>query len=410
MTAGIAHDPIAQLLWMLALVIAAAKIGGELAVRARQPAVLGELLVGVVLGNLPLAGVHGLASLAHAPALDILARLGLIVLLFQVGLSSTIREMMRVGLVSLAVAVVGISVSTALGFAAAFALVHDVTRALFFGAAIAATSIGISARVLADLARTDTAAGRTILGAAVIDDVLGLIVLALAQAVVAGAAAGQAPSALAIVATVGKSALFLGGALTAGAFLARAMLHAVARLRGPGALFAASLAFGFLLSWAADRIGLSPIIGAFAAGLILSEPAHHVFAAAGVRSLSDMMTPLAEFLVPIFFVVIGMRTELGAFTSARALGLAALLTVAALAGKAACALVVGRGVGRFAVVAGMWPRGEVLLVFAALGSELTVAGAPLVDRDGYAALLFVVLATTVVTPPALRAAFARVSS
>jgi Kef-type K+ transport system membrane component KefB len=165
-----------------------------------------------------------------------------------------------------------------------------------------------------------------------------------------------------------------------------------------------------VLAWAAERLGLSAIIGAFAAGLILSEPAHHVFRAAGVRSLGEMIAPLAEFLVPVFFVVIGMHTELGAFASPRALALAALLTAAALAGKTACALVVRKGVGRFAVVAGMWPRGEVLLVFAALGRELTVGSAPLVDRDGYAALLLVVLLTTVVTPPALRAAFARVTS
>jgi Kef-type K+ transport system membrane component KefB len=333
-----------------------------------------------------------------------------VVLLFQVGLASTIPQMLRVGLRSLAVAVVGVAASTALGFAGAFALLHDVVRALFFGAAIAATSIGISARVLADLGRTQTNAARTILGAAVIDDVLGLIVLAIAQTVVTAAAVGRAPSPAAIGAVVGEAALFLGGALALGAWLAQPALRAVSRLRGPGALFAASLSFCFLLGFCADAIGLSPIIGAFAAGLILSEPARHVFRDAGVRSLDDMVQPLADFLVPIFFVVIGMRTELGAFASPRALTLAALLAAAALAGKSACALVVRRDVGRFAVVAGMWPRGEVVLVFAALGSQLVVGGAPLVDRDGYAALLLVVVVTTVATPPALRRAFARVTS
>jgi Kef-type K+ transport system membrane component KefB len=183
------------------------------------------------------------------------------------------------------------------------------------------------------------------------------------------------------------------------------MLHAVSRLRGPGALFAASLSLCFVACFGADRLGLSPIIGAFAAGLVLSEPAHHVFRAAGVRSLGDMMQPLGDFLAPVFFVVIGMRTDLGALASPRALELAGLLTAAALIGKAACAFVVPRGVGRFAVVAGMWPRGEVMLVFAALGGSLVVGGAPLVDRDGYAALLLVVVATTLATPPALRVAF-----
>lgn len=403
------HDPIAHLLLWLALVVAVAKLGSELAVRARQPAVLGELLVGIVLGNLPLAGVDALAALPRDPGLDLLARLGLIVLLFQVGLASTIRDMLHVGATSLGVAVVGVTGSTLFGFGAAFAVHHDMTRALFYGAAIAATSIAITARVLADLGCTETTAARTILGAAVIDDVLGLMVLAIAQAVVAAAAAGRSASASAIVAVVAMAALFLVGALSIGALLVPRALAAVSRLRGPGALFAASLSCCFVLAFAADRLGLSPIIGAFAAGLVLSEPARHHFERAGLRSLDDMMRPIGELFVPIFFVVVGTRTDLRAFAAPRTLALAALLTLAALAGKAGCALVVRRRVGRFAVVAGMWPRGEVMLVFAALGAELTVGGAPLVDRDGYAALLLVVLFTTVVTPPALRAAFARIT-
>jgi len=401
-----AHDPIAHLLLWLALIVAAAKAGSELAVRIRQPPVLGELFVGIILGNLPLVGVHALAELPRDAGVDMLARLGLVILLFQVGLFSTIPEMLRVGVRSLAVAVVGVSASTALGFAGAFAVDRDVTRALFFGAAIAATSIGITARVLADLGKSDTTAARTILGAAVIDDVLGLTILAIAQAVVTGAAAGRSPSAVAIVIVVGKAALFLVGALSLGAWLAPHALAFISRLRGPGALFAASLSCCFALAFAADLIGLSPIIGAFAAGLILSEPSHHVFRAAGLRSLCNLVDPIADFLVPVFFVVIGMRTDLRAFASLHTVVLAALLIVAALAGKAGCALVVGKKTGRFAVVAGMWPRGEVMLVFAALGSELAVAGKPLVDHEGYAALLLVVLATTIVTPPALRAAFA----
>ena len=403
--AAVTHDPSAQLLLWIALILGAAKVGGELAVRLRQPAVLGELVVGILLGNLPLVGVQALAALPHDPQLDVLSRLGLIVLLFEVGLASTIPQMLRVGVVSFGVAIIGVTISTALGFAATFALEHDLVRALFFGAAIAATSIGISARVLSDLDRTQTAAARTILGAAVIDDVLGLIVLAIAQTVVTAVAAGRAPSGAAIAGVVFRAALFLVGALALGAWLARPTLRALSRLRGPGALFAGSLSLCLLLAFGADRIDLSPIIGAFAAGLILSEPARHVFKDAGVRSLDQMVKPLAEFLVPVFFVIVGMRTDLGALASPRALMHAALLVAAALAGKAACALVVQRDVGRFAVVAGMWPRGEVVLVFAALGSKLIVGGAPLVDRDGYAALLLVVLATAMVTPPALRRAF-----
>ncbi|MGZ3443015.1 MAG: cation:proton antiporter, partial [Polyangia bacterium] len=244
-----AHDPVAHLLLSLALVLGAAKLGGELALRLKQPAVLGELIVGIVLGNLPLVGVHALAALPRDPALDVMARIGLIVLLFQVGLASTIPQMLRVGVTSLAVALVGVLASTALGFAAAFLLLHDPVRALFFGAAIAATSIGISARVLADLGRTQTTAARTILGAAVIDDVLGLIVLAVAQTVVTAAAAGRSPSVAVVAGVIFEAALFLVSALLLGAWLARPTLRALSRLRGPGALFAASLSFCFLLGY-----------------------------------------------------------------------------------------------------------------------------------------------------------------
>ncbi len=403
-----AHDPSALLVLWLALVLAAAKLGGELAVRLRQPAVLGELVAGIALGNLGLVGVHGLDALPGDARLDMLARLGLIVLLFDVGLASTIPQMLRVGVASLSVALLGVAASTGLGAgAAALALHGGAVRDLYYGAAIAATSIGITARVLLDLGRTDTEHARTVLGAAVIDDVLGLIILAITQTLVVAAAAGAAPSAGALAAVVVKAAAFLVGALIVGAASARPLLRGAARLRGAGVLFAASLSFCFLLCFGADAIGLSPIIGAFAAGLILSEPAHHIFAAAGQRSLRELVRPLAEFLVPVFFVVIGMRTDLRALAEPRALLLAALLLVAAVVGKGTCALGAPRRANRLGVAVGMWPRGEVVLVFAGLGRELVVAGAPIVDREGYAALLLVVLATTLMTPPALRLALRR---
>jgi Kef-type K+ transport system membrane component KefB len=398
-------DPVSRLGLLIALVLVAAKGGGEIALRLKQPAVLGELVAGIVLGSMPFAWVRELKA---DQGLDLLARFGVLVLLFEVGLESTVREVMRVGLASARVAVLG-SVGTFLGGWLAMRLVmpHSGTLAqMFMASAMMATSIGISARVLKDAGGSRTAEAHTILGASVLDDILGLVVLALASSAVVHVGAGAA-SAWTVGRLVLKTIAFLAAALAAGVKLSPWIFRMAARLRSTGALLAAGLSFCFVLAWASDVVGLAPIVGAFAAGLILEESHSARFVERGERSLTEQMAPICSWLVPIFFVLIGMRAEFGALRDAQGLILVAALLIAAVAGKFACALGAPRETDRLAIAFGMMPRGEVTLVFANLGLSLHAANEPLLDARQYSALVTVVVLTTIATPPALRWRLAR---
>jgi len=398
-------DPVAPVALALAVVLIAAKAGGEFATRLGQPAVLGELLAGVALGNLTLVGFNGLDWIKHDVAVEMLAGLGVLVLLFEVGLESTVGQMLQVGLSALLVAVTGVVAPFALGWLvgawllpAESAYVHA-----FLGAILCATSVGITARVLQDLGRSKSPEARVILGAAVMDDVLGLIVLAVMGGVIAAADRGGAVSYREIGGIIAKSVVFLVGALFLGVRLSPRLFSLAFRLRGRGVLLAAGLSFCFLLSWLAARMGLAPIVGAFAAGLILEDLHYRDFVERGEHGLEELIHPIAGFLVPVFFVLMGMRTELGAFTNPGVLGLAGALTIAAIIGKQACGLaVVGRGIDRLTVGLGMIPRGEVGLIFASVGASLTLAGRAVVSPEIYSAVVVMVIATTLATPPALR--------
>lgn len=408
--AGGAGDPVARAALHLAVVLVAAKLGGEAATRLGQPAVLGELLAGVALGNVGLLAPWPLEAMKADPALDLLAQLGVLLLLFEVGLESTVREMLRVGLSSLAVAALGVAAPFALGWGAGALLVPEGGPYVhaFLGAALTATSVGITARVLQDLGRSQSVEARIILGAAVIDDVLGLVILAVVSGVIAAAARGGGVSGAAVALVVGRAAAFLVGALVLGAWLSPRLLRAAARLRTRGVLLAAGLAACFGLAWLAAALGLAPIVGAFAAGLVLEEGHSRDFTGRGEPGLRELVEPIGGFLVPIFFVVMGLRTDLRPFADPSVLGLAAALTAAAVIGKQACALgVVGRGVDRLSVGVGMVPRGEVGLIFANIGLTLAVGGQPVLSPALYSALVLVVVVTTLVTPPALRWSLAR---
>lgn len=399
-----AIDPVAPVALSLAVVLVAAKIGSEIATRFRQPAVLGELGVGVLLGNLDLLGVRVLEPIKADPAIDMLARLGVLLLLFAVGLGSTVREMLRVGVSSLLVAVLGVAVPFALGWAVGAWLVPGAgTYAhVFLGATLSATSVGITARVFDDLGRSRSEEARIILGAAVIDDVLGLLLLAVVSGAIASSARGGALSYQDVALPVLKAGAFLVGALYLGVRFSPRIFRLAATLRARGVLLALGLAFCFLLSWLAAWLGLAPIVGAFAAGLVLEDAHYADFVARGELRLDTMLEPIASFLVPVFFVLMGMRTELRAFASPGVLVLALALTVAAILGKQACALgVVKKGADRLVVGIGMIPRGEVGLIFASIGSTLTLGGRPVIDRALFSAIVFVVMATTLFTPPAL---------
>lgn len=409
-TAGHSDPAAAVALWLLVILLAA-KLGGELALRARQPPVLGELLVGVVLGNLGLLGFHGLEPMKADPFVDMFARVGVLVLLFEVGLESTVGQMLKVGASALLVAALGVIAPFALGWGVGMWLLPEQSpyAHAFLGATLAATSVGITARVLSDLGRSQSGEARVILGAAVIDDVLGLIVLAVVAGAIAAADRGGSLAASDVLLTTGKAAGFLVAALGLGVLFSRQLFSAAARLRSRDVLLAVGLAFCFLLSWLASLIGLASIVGAFAAGLILERVHYRDFVDRGEHGLEELIHPISSFLVPIFFVVMGARTDLRSFAHPGALGLAAALTAAAVLGKQACSFgVLARGVDRLTVGLGMIPRGEVGLIFANIGLALTIGGRPVISQTTYSAVVVMVIATTMVTPPALKWSLGRI--
>lgn len=402
----VAHsDPVASLGLSLAIILTAAKLGAELATRAGQPGVLGELIAGVLLGNMTLLGFSGLEPIEVDAFVDMLARMGAIILLFEVGLESTVGQMIKVGLSSFIVALLGVLVPFALGWGVGALLLPEagVYVHIFLGATLTATSVGITARVLKDLGASQSNEGRLILGAAVIDDVLGLVILAGVTGVVTAADSGGTLSYVDIAMTLTKAIGFLVGAVVLGVYLSPRLFSLASQLQARGVLLALGLAFCFLLSWLAAVVGLASIVGAFAAGLILEDVHYRDFVNRGERGLEELIYPISSFLVPIFFVLMGMRTDLQSFLQPGVLSLAAALTVAAIVGKQACALgVLGRGVDRLTVGIGMIPRGEVGLIFANIGLTLSVGGTRIVNEASFSAVVVMVVVTTLVTPPALK--------
>jgi Kef-type K+ transport system membrane component KefB len=406
-------DPVSSVALALLIILAVAKLGGELAVRVGQPAVLGELLAGVVLGNLSLLGWSGLDSLWSDASLDMLARLGVLVLLFEVGLESTVGQMLKVGAPSLVVAVLGVVTPFALGWGVGALLLpgHSVYVHAFLGATLCATSVGITARVFQDLGRLQTREAHIILGAAVIDDVLGLVVLAVVGGIIAATDRGQHFSLASAGWIMLKAVGFLAGSLVIGVYLSPKLFNLASRLHSRGVLLALGLAWCFLFSWLSGLIGLAPIVGAFAAGLILEDLHYAEFVGRGEHTLEELIHPISAFLAPVFFVLMGIRTDLRAFAAPGVLGLALALTVVAILGKQACALGVwGQGIDRLTVGVGMVPRGEVGLIFANIGLELRLGGQPVVDRNTFSALVVMVILTTLVTPLALKFSLARASA
>jgi Kef-type K+ transport system membrane component KefB len=404
------HDPLAPALLSLAIILVAAKLGGHVASRVGQPSVLGELLAGVILGNLPWRAWPLFAELRTGATIDILARLGLILLLFQVGLDSTVGQMMKVGISSLLVATLGVVGPFAAGWLIGWWLLPDASiyTHLFLGATLTATSVGITARVLKDLGRSTSEEARIILGAAVVDDVQGLVILAVLSGVISAANTGATLSYAAIGIVVSKAVAFLVGGLIVGVYVTPGLFNLASTLQASGVLLAAGLAFCFLLAWLADTIGLAPIVGAFAAGLILEELHYRKFVTRGEQSLDQLVEPIAAFLVPIFFVLMGVRTDLSVFADPAVLGLAAALTVAAIAGKQIAGLgAIGPRLDRLSIAIGMTPRGEVGLIFASMGSSLSLGGRPVVSAAVFSALVVMVIVTTFITPPALKWSFSR---
>ena len=398
-------DPLAPVVAGLAVLLLAGKLGGELATRLKQPAVLGELVAGIVLGNLSFGGLAPFQPLARNESIEVLAGIGALILLFEVGVESTVGQMLKVGMTSLFVAVLGVVFPFALGWGVGMWLLPDASPFLhaFLGATLCATSVGITARVLKDLGASRGPEARIILGAAVIDDVLGLVILGAVSGAIAGVAQGVPFSVMSVAKTTGMAAAFLVGALVIGVTMAPRLFTLASLLQVRGVLVTVSLSLCFLLAWASNLIGLAPIIGAFAAGLVLEDVHFKDFVNRGERSLEDLLRPISDVLVPVFFVLMGLRTDLSAFAAPGALGLAGALIVAAIIGKQVCALgVTTPGVNRLAVGIGMIPRGEVGLIFANVGAGLTLNGAPVIGPSTFSSVVAMVVVTTVITPTALK--------
>ena len=394
----------------VAVMLIVAKLGGELFERFRQPAVLGELIGGIILGNLALAGFTAAEPLKTNEVIGALAEIGVIILLFEVGLESNLTEMIEVGWSSLLVAVAGVVAPFFLGWgvAAYFLPGESILAHIFIGATLCATSVGITARVLKDLGKLQTRETNIILGAAVIDDVLGLLILAVVAGAIKAAMAGSTLSTAGVMVIAVKAILFLVGAIAAGHYLVPHLFRRASRLETRGVLLALAVAFCFLLAWVASQVGLAPIVGAFAAGLVLDEAHFELFRDRGEHRLDELLQPVSALLVPIFFVSMGLKVNLSAFARLELLGFAAVLTLAAIIGKQVCSLaVMERSINRLAIGLGMIPRGEVGLIFAGIGATLTLPNAqgesePVIGAASFGAVVIMVIITTLVTPPLLK--------
>ena len=396
------HDfSIAGLFLVLAAMLVVAKLLGELAERFGQPAVLGELIGGVILGGSVLGIVP--AEGTGAEIIHVLAELGVVILLFEIGLETDLREMFRVGTASLSVAAVGVILPFLLGFAYWAYLPHAATEgttdltmaAIFVGATLTATSVGITARVLSDLGQMHSEEAKIIIGAAIIDDVLGLVILT----VVSGMAAGASVHALGIVRVLVVAVGFLVVAVLAGRYAAPRLFDLVVRMRVRYVLLVFAVAFALGLSATAAMVGSALVIGAFAAGVILSGTNQF-------DTIEKEIRPVASIFTPIFFVSVGASVNLELLNPAREgaagiLGVSVTLTLLAVLGKLAAGWAAPWVKFRRLVVGvGMIPRGEVGLIFADIGRR-----AGIMNEAVFGAVLLMVMATTFVAPPGLKALF-----
>lgn len=412
------HHAATTFLW-IAILLLVAKLS-SLIERVGQPAVLGELVAGVILGNLALIGLAMFEPIKHDATIKFLAELGVVILLFQIGLESNITKMRAVGLRAFLVATIGVVVPFVIGtyLVGPWLMPGLSTNAyLFLGAALTATSVGITARVFRDLGKLQMPEAQIVLGAAVIDDVMGLIILAVVSAIVTLGSVGVGV----ITWIAAKSILFLIGSIVVGQLGAPRLGQLLSRVHaGAGMKLTLAISFGLIFAWLANVVGLAPIVGAFAAGLILDpvhfrrfrEPAvvqdvREIVSTSDVttqqkvadvlerhshRHVEELIEPIAFLFVPLFFVVTGMEVNLATFLNPQILLVALGVTVAAFAGKIVSGLGAGN-VNKWIVGIGMIPRGEVGLIFASIGKSLNV-----ISDEVFSVIIVMVMVSTLVTP------------
>lgn len=370
----------------LALIYLAARVMGEVAVRLGQSAVLGELLAGVLVGGSVLGWIE------QTEILTLLGQVGVMLLLFEVGIESDLESFLKVGGSATQVAVIGVVMPFALGYGAALLLHLSQLQAIFLGATLTATSVAITARVFQEMGRLESPEGQIILGAAVLDDILGLVILSV---VVALAESGSV-SWLKVGATAGAALCFLAAAIVVGFRYAHLFTRIVDNMKTRGRLIVAATTFALLAGYVAESVGVAAIVGAFAAGLILERTENQA-------RIHEQLRPVADVFVPIFFVMVGVAVDLSTlnpFNRANwpVLGLAGALALAAIVGKLVSGWGArGSGINRLAIGVGMLPRGEVGLIFAGVGLSHQV-----IAPGEYSALLLVIVATTFLAPILLK--------
>jgi Kef-type K+ transport system membrane component KefB len=451
--APITHgDPIAPVILGVTSILAFAVIGRVAARKLGQPTVLGELLMGILLGNVGwylgfdlitvlregprvfdvvnltlagapidvvasnafgadkapeivriITGAHGGQVMQVAQIVDAFSRYGVIFMLFMVGLQTNLDEMRDVGADSVRVAIIGVFAPVALGFGVTRLLMPDMAlnSDLFVAATLAATSVGITANVLQEMGKDKSREGHIIIGAAVGDDILGLVLLAVVSGIIVSGSVNLAEITTVIV----VSAIFLVAAGTLGPVIVRFAASVLGRLDIVQAKMFTSYIFVMLLAWMANLAGLATIIGAFAAGIVLHDSyfREHVGEAnERIVSIRELIMPLEVILVPIFFILIGIQVKIETFLSWPVVTLAAGLLVVAIIGKLASGLGAFQSSSRWVIGIGMVPRGEVGLVFAAIGRTLGV-----IDDSIFAAIALMVIVTTLIAPPWLKLALAR---
>ncbi len=416
---------LAGVLLSLVFIYLASKLGGELSKLVDLPPVLGELVAGVVVGVSALhllvfpetgavasdsavitilqqiAGLNaeniGEVFAAQSEVISVLAEIGVIILLFEIGLESDLRELQKVGTRAAVVAVVGVVapfIAGTVGLILIFGM--STIPAVFAGAALTATSIGITSKVLSELGQLKSTEGQIIVGAAVIDDVLGIVVLA----VVASLAKTGDVDLLNLVYLIISATVFLLGSILLGKFFNKSFVAIAEKLQTRGKLVIPALIFAFSMAFLANAIHLEAILGAFAAGLVLDETDKR-------KELDQQIIPIADILVPIFFVSVGARVDLSVLNptsidNRQGLIIATFLIVVAIIGKVITgwAILGKEKINRLAIGIGMIPRGEVGLVFAGIG-----AASGVLDKPLQAAIIIMVILTTFVAPPLLRFAF-----
>jgi Kef-type K+ transport system membrane component KefB len=372
------------------IVLVAAKLAAEAAERINIPTVVAEILAGIVIGPSVLAFVHGTTHSdgAVTGVLPILGELGVILLLLEVGMHMDLRELRAVGRAAMFVAVIGVVVPFAAGFGVAQLFGFSTNPALFMSAALSATSVGITARVFGDLRALATVEARTVLGAAVADDVIGLVILTIIVKIATGSGSVSAGN---VAGTIALAGGFLLVTTLIGALGAPKLFGTIDRVaRSSGTMVALALAFTLGIAQLASLAKLAPIIGAFVAGLSLGRSAPS-------QRIQRELTSLGHLFIPVFFLQIGIDTDVRQFTKPPVIGLAAGLIAVAIAGKVVSGLgAIGSPGNKLLIGIGMIPRGEVGLIFAGVGLREGVLG-----ENAYAAILLMVLVTTIVTPSIL---------